>query len=222
MADRRGSGFGARSNMNDSLKLLLENPVIAILRGVTPDEVLAVGEVLIDAGFKVIEVPLNSPSAMASIEKLANRFGTEALVGAGTVLTLTEVDEAVSAGAALVLAPNRNVGVIERAVHHGVISMPGVATPSEGFEALAAGAHALKIFPSDVLGPATVKAWRAVFPKATPMFCVGGLEVENMGSFRNAGASGVGLGSSLYVSGVSLATLAMRAKSLLATWHGRC
>jgi 2-dehydro-3-deoxyphosphogalactonate aldolase len=200
------------------LTQLLDNPVIAILRGVTPDEVLAVGEVLIGAGFKVIEVPLNSPSAMISIEKLASRFGRDVVVGAGTVLTVTEVDGAVSAGAALILAPNRNVAVIERAVRHGVIAMPGVATPSEGFEALAAGAQALKLFPSDVLGPATIKAWRAVFPKVTPMFCVGGIDADNMGSFCRAGASGVGLGSSLYAPGVSLADLTQRAKILLGAW----
>lgn len=206
--------------MNNALSLLMDNPVIAILRGVTPDKVLAVGEVLIEAGFRVIEVPLNSPSALVSIEKLASGFGSDVLVGAGTVLTVPEVNGAVSAGAALILAPNRNVAVIKRAVRHGVVSMPGVATPSEGFEALAAGAHALKIFPADVLGPATVKAWRAVFPKAAPMFCVGGIAAENMGSFRLGGASGVGLGSSLYVPGISSADLAMRAKDLLAAWHG--
>lgn len=204
--------------MSDTLKRLLDTPVIAILRGVMPDEVLAVGDVLIDAGFKVIEVPLNSPSAMVSIERLASRFGTDVLVGAGTVLSGTEVDGAVSAGAELILAPNRNVAVIGRAVHHGVIAMPGVATPTEGFEALAAGAHALKLFPSDVIGSATVKAWRAVFAKATPMFCVGGIDAENMGGFCNAGATGVGLGSSLYAPGVSMVDLARRAKSLLGAW----
>ena len=206
--------------MSTALKQLLDCPVIAILRGVTPDEVLAVGEVLIDAGFKVIEVPLNSPSAFASIEMLASRFGADVVVGAGTVLSVTGVDGSVSAGADLILAPNRNVAVIERAVHRGVVSMPGVATPSEGFEALAAGAHALKLFPSDVLGPVTVKAWRAVFPKSTPMFCVGGICVENMGAFRNAGANGVGLGSSLYEPGVSLTALAARASNLMVAWRG--
>jgi 2-dehydro-3-deoxyphosphogalactonate aldolase len=221
MADCGGGRAGEFNNMSTALKQLLDCPVIAILRGVTPDEVLAVGKVLIDAGFKVIEVPLNSPSAFASIEMLASRFGADVVVGAGTVLSVTDVDGSVSAGANLILAPNRNIAVIERAVHHGVVSMPGVATPSEGFEALAAGAHALKLFPSDVLGPATVKAWRAVFPKSTPMFCVGGIGVENMGAFRNAGANGVGLGSSLYAPGVSLTTLAVRARSLLAAWPGR-
>lgn len=204
--------------MSDALQRLLENPVVAILRGVTPAEVLAVGDVLIDAGFKVIEVPLNSPSAMVSIEMLASRFGSDVMVGAGTVLTVEGVDGAVSSGASLILAPNRNVNVIERAVRLGVMVMPGVATATEGFEALAAGAKALKLFPSDVLGVATVKAWRAVFPKATPMFCVGGIGAENMASFCNAGAAGVGLGSSLYAPGVSLVDLARRAKSLLGAW----
>ncbi len=220
MADCFGSRVGEARGVSEPLKQLLDCPVIPILRGVTPNEILSVGEVLIDAGFKVIEVPLNSPSALASIELVANRFGADVVVGAGTVLSVSDVDGSVSAGADLILAPNRNVAVIERAVRHGVVSMPGVATPSEGFEALAAGAHALKLFPSDVLGPATVKAWRAVFPKSTPMFCVGGTGIENMGGFRNAGANGVGLGSSLYEPGVSLTTLASRAKSLLAAWHG--
>ena len=205
--------------MNNALQLILENPIIAILRGVSPGTVLSIGEALIGAGFKVIEVPLNSPSALASIELLSNRFGSDFIVGAGTVLTAAEVDDAVSAGVSLVLAPNCNAKVIARSVHHGVVSMPGVATPSEGFEALALGAHALKLFPSDVLGTSSVKAWRAVFPRATPMFCVGGIDASNIGSFRHAGATGAGLGSSLYTPSISVLDLAERAKKLMAAWQ---
>lgn len=205
--------------MNTSFERLMANPVIAILRGVTPDRVLDVAHVLLDAGFKVIEVPLNSLNALASIEAVAREFGQDALVGAGTVLTVGHVDAAVSVGASLILSPNRNTEVIARTVLHRAVSMPGVATPSEGFEAMAAGAHALKLFPSDVLGPASVKAWQAVFPAGTPMFSVGGIGVENIRTYRLAGATGVGLGSSLYVPGVSLTELALRAQHLLSAWQ---
>ena len=205
--------------MSALLQRLLANPVVAILRGVTPDTVLGVAQVLLDAGFRVIEVPLNSPSPLVSIEALAREFGTELLVGAGTVLSPVQVDAVVAAGVGLVLSPNCHLPVIAQTLHHGVLSMPGVATPSEAFAALAAGAQALKLCPADVLGTASFKGWRAVLPTGTPMFGVGGIGADNLASFRLAGAAGVGLGSSLYVPGIGLDELAQRARQLLTAWQ---
>ena len=205
--------------MSALLQRLLANPVVAILRGVTPDTVLGVAQVLLDAGFRVIEVPLNSPSPLVSIEALAREFGTELLVGAGTVLSPVQVDAVVAAGVGLVLSPNCHLPVIAQTLPHGVLSMPGVATPSEAFAALAAGAQALKLFPADVLGTASFKGWRAVLPTGTPMFGVGGIGADNLASFRLAGAAGVGLGSSLYVPGIGLDELAQRARQLLTAWQ---
>lgn len=205
--------------MSAPLQHLLAHPMVAILRGVTPDTVLGVAQVLLDAGFRVIEVPLNSPAPLASIEALAREFGNDVLVGAGTVLSPAQVDAVVAAGAGLVLSPNCHLPVIAQTLHHGVLSMPGVATPSEAFTALAAGAQALKLFPADVLGTASFKGWRAVLPTGTPMFGVGGIGADNLASFRQAGAAGVGLGSSLYVPGIGLDELAQRARQLLAAWQ---
>ena len=205
--------------MSALLQRLLANPVVAILRGVTPDTVLGVAQVLLDAGFRVIEVPLNSPSPLVSIEALAREFGAEVLVGAGTVLSPAQVDDVVAAGARLVLSPNCHAPVIAQTLCHGALAMPGVATPSEAFAALAAGAQTLKLFPADVLGTASLKGWRAVLPAGTPMFGVGGIGVDNLASFRQAGAAGVGLGSSLYVPGIGLTELAQRARQLLAAWQ---
>lgn len=197
---------------------LLDDPLIAILRGIAPEQVLGVAEILIDAGFKVIEVPLNSPAALRSIEALAARFGQAVLIGAGTVLSVAQADAAIVAGARLLLSPNRDIAVIQRTVSAGVLSMPGVATCSEAFEALAAGAHALKLFPADVLGTPTLKAWRAVLPAGTPMFCVGGMDAGNVGAFKRAGASGIGLGSSLYQPHLPRTELAARALALRRAW----
>lgn len=205
--------------MNASLQHLLAHPLVAILRGVRPEEVLAVGRTLWEAGFRTIEVPLNSPSPLASIAALAAEFGQDVLVGAGTVLSAAQVDEAVAAGAGLILSPHRDLSVIHRTLHHGALSMPGVATPSEAFEALGAGAQTLKLFPADVLGTASFKGWRAVLPPHTPMFGVGGIGVDNLASFRQAGASGVGLGSSLYQPGMPTDALQQRAQALMAAWQ---
>jgi len=200
------------------LGILLARPVVAILRGVQPDEVLGVADVLLRAGFTSIEVPLNSPQPLHSIEKLARHCPPEVLVGAGTVLREADVDACAAAGARIVLAPNTNLRVIERAVARGLLTMPGVATPSEGFAALEAGAQLLKMFPADVLGTASLKAWRSVFPSGTPFFAVGGIDADNMPAFRRAGASGVGLGSALYAPGIALGELETRARRMLAAW----
>ena len=192
--------------------------VIAILRGVTPAEVLDVARVLRGAGIGTIEVPLNSPDPLRSIRMLAHAFGQDTLIGAGTVLTPDEVDAVADAGARLVLAPNFDAAVVRRAKALGLWAMPGVATPSEGFQALASGADGLKLFPGEMLGPTVHKAWRAVFPKTVPMYAVGGVGVDNLHAFRAAGATGAGVGSSLYAPGVALDELARRALALRAAW----
>jgi 2-dehydro-3-deoxyphosphogalactonate aldolase len=194
--------------------------VVAILRGVEPDEVLGVAEALIEGGITLIEVPLNSPQPFDSIQRLARTLGAQARFGAGTVLTAADVDRAADAGATLVLAPNFDAAVVQRTVQRGLYSMPGVATPSEGFAALAAGAHGLKLFPAEMLGPPVLKAWRAVFAPDTPMVAVGGVGENNVAAFRAAGASGVGVGSSIYAPGVAPAELTRRARVLLQRWLG--
>jgi len=193
--------------------------VVAILRGVKPDEVLGVAEALIEGGIAVIEVPLNSPQPFDSIGRLARTMGSQARIGAGTVLSAADVDRAADAGATLVLAPNFDATVVQRSVQRGLFSMPGVATPSEGFAALAAGAHGLKLFPGEMLGPPVMKAWRAVFAPHTPMFAVGGVSENNIAAFKAAGATGVGVGSSLYAAGVAPPELTRRARVLLQRWQ---
>lgn len=194
------------------------NGLIAILRGVVPDEVLPVGRALEACGVGCIEVPLNSPHAFASIEALAREFGARLKVGAGTVMTAAQVDRVADAGAQLVLSPHLDADVVYQTKARGLYSMPGVATPTEGFAALRAGADALKLFPSELLGTAALRAWAAVFPAGTPMFSVGGIDVDNIAAFKAAGASGVGVGSSLYVPGMAVDELASRARALIARW----
>jgi 2-dehydro-3-deoxyphosphogalactonate aldolase len=194
------------------------NGVIAILRGVTPADVLAVGRALLAGGVRIIEVPLNSPQPLDSIALLARELGDQSLVGAGTVLTPAEVDQVADAGGRLVLSPNFDAEVVRRSKRRGLWSMPGVATPSEGFQALAAGADALKLFPAEMLGPPVMKAWRAVFPAATPMFAVGGIGEHNLAAFKAAGAAGAGTGSSLYAPGTAPEEVTRRARALVERW----
>lgn len=205
-------------NTHSLFETLQAHPLVAILRGVRPDEVIDVAECLLAQGYVAIEVPLNSPSPLESIARLSAHFGDRILLGAGTVLRVQDVDAVARAGARWVLAPNRDRAVIERAVGQGLLAMPGVATPSEAFEALAWGAQALKLFPADVLGPASLKAWRAVLPPGTPMWVVGGVDERNLAAFRQAGAMGAGLGSALYTPGLSLDQLVRRAETLKAAW----
>lgn len=195
------------------------NGVIAILRGVRPDEVLAVAEALVAGGIGVIEVPLNSPQPFDSLAQLVREWGARVQVGAGTVLTAVDVDRVADTGATLVLAPHFDADVVRGCKARGLLAMPGVATPSEGFAALAAGADALKLFPAEMLGPPVLKAWRAVFPKTTPMVSVGGVGEHNLAAFKAAGATGVGIGSSLYSPGVEPAELRRRATVLVERWN---
>jgi 2-dehydro-3-deoxyphosphogalactonate aldolase len=192
--------------------------VIAILRGVTPAEVLATARALLDGGIRVIEVPLNSPQPFDSIGRLAREFGAEALIGAGTVLGVADVDRVADAGARLVLSPNFDASVVRQTKARGLLSMPGVATPSEGFAALTAGADALKLFPAELLGPPVMKAWRSVFAPQTAMFAVGGVGESNLLAFKRVGASGTGIGSSLYAPGTPPELLIDRARRLVSLW----
>lgn len=194
-------------------------PLVAILRGVTPDEAAAVGGVLVEAGFTLIEVPLNSPEPLRSIEALARAYGETAVVGAGTVLEPERVGEVARAGGALIVMPHADTAVIGAAVAQGLICTPGVATPTEGFAALRAGATALKMFPADTLGSAALKAWQAVFPKGTRFLPVGGITPTGMAEWRAAGAAGFGIGSALYTPGVGLDELRRRAERFVAAWR---
>ena len=194
-------------------------PLIAILRGVTPDEADSIAAAIIEAGFGAIEVPLNSPEPLVSVEIVARLFGDKVLVGAGTVLEAHEVDEVAKAGAKLVVAPNFDRAVVERAAKLGLIALPGVATPSEAFAALKAGATGLKLFPGEAIPPEVVRAWRSVLPKETPLYPVGGVTPERIGPYRRVGASGFGIGSALYRPGASVEDVARAAQAFVKAWN---
>lgn len=191
-------------------------PLVAILRGVQPHEVEAIGDALVDAGFTMIEVPLNSPDPFASIERLARRFGDRTVVGAGTVLTVEDVLRVEATGGTLIIAPNANLSVISAAAERGMVAMPGIATPTEAFAALAAGAAALKLFPAEAASPKVLKAMRAVLPKDVRMLPVGGITPDAMAVWREAGAAGFGLGSALYAPGMTAADVGERARAFVA------
>lgn len=192
--------------------VLRELPLVAILRGVTPDEVEAVSDALVEAGFRCIEVPLNSPEPLLSIERLRKRLDGQAIVGAGTVLTPEAVDQVAEAGGQIVVSPNSNFDVIRQTRARGLIAFPAFFTPTEAFAALDAGADALKLFPAEGASPKVLKAMRAVLPKATPVFPVGGIEPDNMTPWREAGASGFAIGGALYAPGRSVEDVAARAR----------
>ena len=190
-------------------------PLIAILRGVKPGEVVAVGEALFDAGFRLIEVPLNSPDPLESIARLAKAFANRAVIGAGTVLRAAEVTAVRTAGGTLIVSPNTNVEVIAATTKAGLVSLPGCATASEAFAALDAGATALKLFPAEGASPAVLKAMRAVLPRGVRLLPVGGITPGNMAPWREAGAAGFGIGSALYSPGVGLDEIARRARTFV-------
>ena len=195
-------------------------PLIAIIRGVKPDEVEAIGGALVGAGIRIIEVPLNSPDPLGSIEKLANRFGQEALIGAGTVLKPDDVRRVQDAGGRIVVSPNTNVPVIEATVAAGLIPAPGYFTPTEAFTALAAGAQVLKLFPAEAAGPEVVKAQRAVLPEDVPLVVVGSVTPDRMGAYFKAGADGFGLGGALYKPGQTAEQVSAQAHSFARALEG--
>lgn len=198
----------------DQFKSFLSQcPLVAIIRGVTPDEAESIGEALFSAGIRIIEVPLNSPEPIESIRRLSRALGDRALIGAGTVLEPGQVAEVAGAGGRLIVAPNVHRPVIEATVAAGLVSAPGYFTPSEAFEALRAGAHCLKLFPAEAASPAVVKAQRAVIPKAVPLLIVGGVRPANMQGYLDAGADGFGLGSGVYRPGQSAGEVATQAKA---------
>ncbi|MBP7066111.1 2-dehydro-3-deoxy-6-phosphogalactonate aldolase [Ferrovibrio sp.] len=194
-------------------------PLVAILRGVQPDEVLAIGAALVEAGFGIIEVPLNSPQPLQSITKLAAAFGEQALIGAGTVLNLAQMEAAALSGARLIVMPHADTNIIQAARQRGLVVMPGFATPSEAFAAINAGADALKLFPAEASSPAVLKSLRAVLPPALPVLPVGGIGAGNMAPWLAAGAAGFGLGSSLYQPGLDVAEVGSRARALVAAYR---
>jgi len=193
-------------------------PLIAILRGVTPEESVSVGQALLDAGFTLIEVPLNSPEPLASIEALAQAF-PEALIGAGTVLAPDDVPRVAGAGGQLIVAPNFDPEVVREAVRCGLACLPGVMTPTEAFAALRVGATALKVFPAELIGPAGIKALRAVLPPEARMLPVGGITPESLLAYGNAGAAGFGIGSALYRPGMTATEVATRARAFASAWR---
>jgi len=194
-------------------------PLIAILRGVTPSEVVAHGQALYDAGFRVVEVPLNSPDPLASIAALRQALPSDVIVGAGTVLRPTFVSDVARAGGELIVMPHGDVETIRAAKEQGLACAPGVATPTEAFAALASGADVLKMFPAEQLGAHVIKAWRAVIAKRVPLVPVGGVTPENMSTHVAAGANGFGLGSALYRAGQDAETTAEHARAFIAAWH---
>ena len=198
---------------------LSSTPLIAILRGVKPEEAEAIASAVAEAGFGGIEVPFNSPEPLKSIEIIATRLGKATLVGAGTVLKVGAVEAAAAAGADLIVAPNADPAVIERALKLGLSVLPGVATPTEAFAALGLGATGLKLFPAEVLPPEVVRAWRSVLPKDALLFPVGGITPDKIAAYRNAGADGFGVGGALFKPGMTAKEAGTKAKAFAAAWR---
>lgn len=192
-----------------------EMPLVAILRGIRPDEILAVGDALVEAGIGIIEVPLNSPEPLRSVEALAKHLGDAAIVGAGTVLEVAQVGAVARAGGRIIVSPSTDYDVIAATAAEGLVSSPGYFTPSEAFLALKAGAHALKLFPAEAATPAVVRAQRAVLPKDVPLLVVGGVKPDAMSTWFDAGADGFGLGSALYKPGQTAAQVALQARAFV-------
>lgn len=206
--------------MKDFADWMQNLPLVAILRGIKPEEVLDHGQALIDAGFNIIEVPLNSPEPFKSITSLQQKFGDQALIGAGTVITAEQLTELIKTGAKLMVSPNTDVELIKMAKASGLFVFPGFFTATEAFAALAAGADALKVFPAEALtSPKVISALCAVIPKTVKICPVGGIVPDNMQTYVAAGAQGFGLGSALYKAGQSVETTAKNAKAFVEAWR---
>ena len=197
-------------------RYLDECPLIGIIRGVTPEDAQATGEAIYQGGIRIIEVPMNSPDPLKSIELLARSLGERALVGAGTVLDPKQVAEVKAAGGRIIVSPDTNIDVVAAAAAAGLVSSPGYFTPSEAFAALRAGAHALKLFPAEGASPSVLKAQLAVLPSEIPVLAVGGIKPDNMRPWLNAGATGFGLGGGLYKPGQSPADTLAKARAYVA------
>ncbi|GAB2590830.1 2-dehydro-3-deoxy-6-phosphogalactonate aldolase [Dyella jejuensis] len=193
-------------------------PLVAILRGIRPEEALDIGHVLADTGFRVIEVPMNSPEPLESIRRLASALGDRCLIGAGTVLRTEQVAQIAAAGGRVVVMPHADTVVIAAAKRAGLYCIPGVSTSTEAFAAMQAGADAIKLFPAELLTPSVLKAWRAVMPREWAMLPVGGITPESMAPYLAAGASGFGLGSALYAPGRDVDDIARRAHAFAQAW----
>jgi len=198
------------------LKAWLERcGLIAILRGVKPDEVEAIAAALEAADIAIVEVPLNSPQPLESIARLAGAFGSRLLIGAGTVMTPLQVRQIAAAGGRLIVTPHADARVVHAAKQHGLWAVPGFFTPAEAFAMLEAGADALKLFPAEAASPAVLRSLRAVLPSNTPVLPVGGIDAANMAGWRAAGAAGFGIGSAIYKPGDTAETVAAKARALL-------
>jgi len=196
----------------------LSLPLVAILRGLSAEEAPAVGTALFDAGIRLLEVPLNRPGAIDAIRVLAAMAPDGALVGGGTMLSVDHVEQVAAAGGQLMVAPNCNPAVIRRAAAVGMLCAPGVATPTEAFAALEAGAHALKIFPAEMVGTAGLKAMKTVLPPSVPLWPVGGITPESMGAWLAAGATGFGIGGALYQPGQDCDGIGRKARAYVEAW----
>ncbi|MBZ9677962.1 2-dehydro-3-deoxy-6-phosphogalactonate aldolase [Mesorhizobium sp. ES1-1] len=196
----------------------LKRGLVAILRGLKPTEAMAMGEALFDAGIEAIEVPLNSPQPFSSIARIVQVLPNTALVGAGTVLTAADVDGLHEAGGRLLVSPNIDAEVMARAMHHGMVTMPGVFTPTEAFQAIRLGASALKFFPASVLGASGISAIRAVLPQQTLVGAVGGVSEKDFPGYKAVGVTVFGLGSSLFKPGMTVDEVAVRAQAAVAAW----
>ncbi|HEY1328570.1 MAG TPA: 2-dehydro-3-deoxy-6-phosphogalactonate aldolase [Casimicrobiaceae bacterium] len=194
-------------------------PFCAVLRGITPAEIAGVADALLAEGFRMLEVPLNSPQPLDSIRGLAQRCGEGALVGAGTVVNVEDVARVRDAGGRLIVMPHGDVTIVREAKRLGLVCIPGVATPTEAFAALAAGADALKMFPSEALPPAALRAWRAVLPRDTTVLAVGGMKPDTLAPYWAAGANGFGTGSNLYAPGADVATVRRAAAAYAAAFR---
>ncbi|TQV78937.1 2-dehydro-3-deoxy-6-phosphogalactonate aldolase [Exilibacterium tricleocarpae] len=204
----------------DFFSLLQQMPVIAILRGITPEEVIQVADVLYSNGIKIIEVPLNSPRPCESIKRLQDKFGDRCVCGAGTVINEAQVEQVFNTGAQLVVSPNTNRDVIRKAIDLGMMPVPGFSTPTEAFAAIEAGARVLKLFPAASIGPDFLKALSVVIPDGVHIIATGGTRADTMQQWLAAGAAGLGVGSDLYQPGVSDADLARRAAQFSKAFKG--